>query len=259
MSNLWHWLRTPRGSKLRALAFHVHLWTGLLCALYVVMLSATGSLLVYRAELMHALDDPTWVWGQPLPPGVRAVLWIVDLHDDLLLGRDNRFVNGIGSIVVTALLLTGMFVWWPGVRAWRRGLSVRWRSRWPRFTWDVHGAGGMWLLPLLLNWSLTGIYLSLPQQTMVVVDMVWPPSDTVLVRPVDIALEWALMLHFGRWPNPALKALWCAIGLTPAVLGVTGVILWWNRVGRRAVRAMLGWNRTAPMPNPDHRALYGPN
>lgn len=234
---------------MRSVAFQLHLWTGLLLALYVIVLSATGSLLVYRAELTRAFDDPSWTWGTPLPVGVRGVFWLVDLHDELLLGRENRFVNGIGSVVVTVLLATGMVVWWPGVQSWRRGLTVRWRARWPRLTWDLHSAGGFWLSLLLLNWSLTGIYLSFPSQTTALFDVLWPPADAPAIRMVDHAIEWALMFHFGRWSNPVLKAIWFVLGLTPALLGLTGAVLWWNRAGRRATR--MTWPVAIPKPRLD--------
>lgn len=45
---------------------------------------------------------------------------------------------------------------------------------------------------------------------------------------------WMTRLHFGRWRTiPWLMALWSALGLVPAVMFVTGVIMWWNRVLRR--------------------------
>ena len=42
-------------------------------------------------------------------------------------------------------------------------------------------------------------------------------------------LDWSTRIHFGRWPNPLLKALWCFMGLVPTVLAVTGLVMWWNR------------------------------
>ena len=55
-------------------------------------------------------------------------------------------------------------------------------------------------------------------------------------RPGDV-LEWLPRLHFGRWRDPVwgpwLKAVWAAVGLVPAVMFVTGLIMWWNRVMRR--------------------------
>ena len=52
-------------------------------------------------------------------------------------------------------------------------------------------------------------------------------------RPGDIVLMWLTRLHFGRWRDaPVLKAVWAIVGLAPAVMFVTGAIMWWIRVVR---------------------------
>ena len=45
------WVRQPQTVWLRRALFQIHLWTGLALGLYLVMLSVTGSVLVYRNEL----------------------------------------------------------------------------------------------------------------------------------------------------------------------------------------------------------------
>ena len=56
---LWQrWMRQPQNVWLRRAMFQVHLWTGLAIGLYVVMLSVTGSVLVYRNELDLYLRTP---------------------------------------------------------------------------------------------------------------------------------------------------------------------------------------------------------
>ena len=56
------WLRQPQRVWLRRALFQIHLWTGLALGLYVVMLSITGSALVYRNELdrFFATPGPTF-------------------------------------------------------------------------------------------------------------------------------------------------------------------------------------------------------
>jgi len=71
---------------------------------------------------------------------------------------------------------------------------------------------------------------------MVVVNSVFGPQPDQLenVRVVDTAIEWMVRLHFGRWRSmPWLKALWALVGLVPALMFVTGVVMWWNRVLKR--------------------------
>src|SRR5687768_1241131 len=52
------WVRQPQSLWLRKAAFQIHLWTGLLAGLYIVVLSLTGSVMVYRAELVRAFATP---------------------------------------------------------------------------------------------------------------------------------------------------------------------------------------------------------
>ena len=62
---LWQrWLRQPQGVWLRRALFQIHLWTGIGVGLYVVMISVTGSVLVYRNELYRAFSpQPVLVDG----------------------------------------------------------------------------------------------------------------------------------------------------------------------------------------------------
>ena len=51
----------------------------------------------------------------------------------------------------------------------------------------------------------------------------------------DTVLRWIYYLHFGNFAGNKIKALWVALGLLPALLFVTGAIMWWNRVLSRAM------------------------
>ena len=180
--------------------------------------------------------------GDPYPWTSQALLWLVMLHDDLLMPAEQRgrFWNGIGSILTTILCLTGAVVWWPGIRHWRRGVSIKWRARWPRLNFDLHSAMGFWFFVMILLWAVTGIYLSFPSPFMAVVNTIFGPQldELALSRPVDVVIEWMVRLHFGRWRSHTLKVVWVIIGLVPTVMLVTGAVMWWNRVVRwpRAAR-----------------------
>ena len=50
------WLRRPQGKWLRKALFQIHLWTGLGVGLYIVVVSVTGSVLIYRSELRQRFD-----------------------------------------------------------------------------------------------------------------------------------------------------------------------------------------------------------
>jgi uncharacterized iron-regulated membrane protein len=55
-SSAWQrWVRHPQSTALRKAVFQVHLWTGIGLGLYIIMISVTGSVLVYRNELNVAV------------------------------------------------------------------------------------------------------------------------------------------------------------------------------------------------------------
>ena len=293
MTYLRQWIDQPRSVWLRKATFQIHLWTGLGVGLYIVMLSVTGSVLVYSRELVSVLESPMPEFqpdrepmsveemtlaaqraypgyevtrigrrvtprrpvmsvdlalgadvrervfdpytgedlGSAFPVGVQAVFWLTRLHDDLLMGFDGRKINGVGSAVVTLLILTGAVIWWPGRKRFRHSMEVHWRARWPRFNWDLHSALGFWVFAFMLLWGISGIYLAFPEPFQAVVDAFSDPDAILGDRPGDVALLWMTRLHFGRFRDyPAIQALWAVLGLVPAAMFVTGGLMWWNRV-----------------------------
>src|SRR5438093_13427900 len=52
---LWErWVRQPQNIWLRRALFQVHLWSGIAIGLYILTISITGSVVVYRNELYRA-------------------------------------------------------------------------------------------------------------------------------------------------------------------------------------------------------------
>lgn len=181
--------------------------------------------------------------GDASTGGFRLLFWIVDLHDNLLAGTRGRFVNFMGGILLTMLGATGMAIWWPGIKYWRRSLTVDWRANFPRFTWNLHGALAIWSVVFILLWGVSGTYLAWPQPFHALLDFLDPAAPfSRNLRFGDRALYWLAYLHFGRFAGWYIKALWTVLGLVPAVLFVTGSLMWWNRVLRRQVRQ---WHEVA--------------
>src|ERR1700674_677887 len=203
-----HWLEHPENLWLRKAIFQIHLWVGAAVGLYVLVMSLTGSIIVYRDELSRRF----------------SVEWLVNLHENLLSGQTGRLVNGIGAICVTSLCLTGAIIWWPGIKHWRRSLTVDWRSHFGRFSWDLHSALGFWFFLFILMWAISGIYFAFPQPFNALFGF-FDPSD----RFTDQSLQWLSDLHFGRF-GWFTKALCTCLGLRSAVIPVTAVFLCCHRM-----------------------------
>jgi len=59
MSILSNWLQQPQSVWLRRAVFQVHLWTGIGLAVYILVISVTGSILVFRSELLMQFTADT--------------------------------------------------------------------------------------------------------------------------------------------------------------------------------------------------------
>jgi uncharacterized iron-regulated membrane protein len=187
---------------------------------------------------LHRLFDP--YTGEDLgdaePQATQLFEKVARFHNDLLLDRAGRDWNGYGAIVLAIMSLTGLVIWWPGIRGLRRGLLMKWNTSWKRFNWDLHNVFGFWTFAFVFMWALTGTYMIFPDPFLEVVDFFQPPSDDVPLRFGDTVLEVFARLHIGRAYGMTVKIAWGVIGLVPVLLFVTGVIMWWNRKIR-------GWKR----------------
>lgn len=279
------WVDQPQRVRWRRALLKVHLWLALTIGLYILVISITGSAVVFRGEINrwavprfvpevtgeraegdvlaqalaeaypgyeivrfgeprfprqpvnvllardgfeegrlfdpYALED----LGSSYPPVVALVEWLVALHDDLLAGNLGRKINGIGGALTLVIVATGAVLWWPGRRHWRRSTYIPRRSA--RLLWHVHSALGIWLLLLLLNWSITSLYLAFPGPFEAFRDWLDPDIED-FVRPGEKLIPFLLDLHFGRFGGIWGRSTWVVLGLVPAVLFVTGLWVWWK-------------------------------
>jgi uncharacterized iron-regulated membrane protein len=207
MTGWQQWLDRPEKFWLRQGLFQVHLWVGAIAGAYVIVMSVSGSVIVFRNALSERL----------------SVEWLVDLHENWLAGSTGHWINGIGAICLTMLCLTGAVIWWPGTKHWRRSLIVDWSAHFPRINWDLHSAVGFWLFAFVAVWGVSGIYFSFPQpfNALLLLD----PAD----RFTDEVLGWLAQLHFGRF-GWFVETLWAVFGLVPGILAFTGIFICCRRV-----------------------------
>jgi uncharacterized iron-regulated membrane protein len=156
--------------------------------------------------------------GDPRSGLDRVLRWLANLHDNLLSGLTGRTLNGIGAFLVVLLSCTGTIIWWPGIKNWRRNITINRRARFARLNWDLHSAVGFWCSVWVLIWGISGICLCFPGVL-----------DFLLGTKLR---SWITRLHFGRF-NVGTEALWTVLGLAPAVLAGTGALMWWNRSSLR--------------------------
>jgi uncharacterized iron-regulated membrane protein len=142
--------------------------------------------------------------GQVLGEFPRGRIWldvVQELHETLLVQRRGlgRMWNGVGAAFLLLLNATGMVIWWPGIRNWKRALKVDFRRNWRRINFDLHVSLGFWTILIASFWALSGIYFGWPKQVFLFVNSL---SPVITARPpaVSVAPE-------SSAPEPDLHAL----------------------------------------------------
>ena len=269
MDFLRRFYRRPQQLWIRQLNFQIHLWTGIVLALYVIVIAITGSVLVFRAELEHLARPWPWKHNGPatarvgvgrviqnvearyprwlltsiqapveqepgfvavlqsrtrirvacdpdtgtilgeLPPGPQWLRVIQDLHETLLFGAKGRMVNGIGGAFLVLMCATGLVLWWPGVKNWRRGFLVDFRRSWQRINFDLHSAVGFWMLLLVSFWGASGIYFAFPRPIILWVNSLSPIVNSkpprISVTPRDSEADVSEMVRQAGLLDPSAK------------------------------------------------------
>jgi uncharacterized iron-regulated membrane protein len=168
--------------------------------------------------------------GLVYPPVLDVVEWVVALHDDLLTGERGRAMNGVGASLFFLLALSGALLWWPGKARWTEHLHTGRPEKTRRFVHRLHVAFGFWALPMVLVWGFTAIYFAFPDVFIGAIELVGGNAQT---GRGDVVLRTLTGWHFGRFGGMTGRLIWVTIGLIPAVLFVTGFIMWRMRVARR--------------------------
>ena len=307
LSTWQRWVKRPQKIWLRRATFQIHLWSGVILGLYILMMSVTGSIVEYSNELYRYAtpkaiiststaprltddeltaavlrvypgftvtnlgrasnsDQAVDVYlrhgndlrrrffdprsgvdlGDSIPFQIRAVSWLLDLHDNLLAGSRGRKINGAGAVALILVAISGLVIWWPGSKTWKRSLILPRRVGWKRSIWHLHSMIGFWSLAFTLVFGLSGIYLCYPEPIMDFAERLEAPATpaTAGLRLGDRIIYWLAYLHFGRINgigipckgpgvcDQATKFAWALFGFAPAIMFVTGAVIWWNRVLR---------------------------
>ncbi|MBO9532662.1 MAG: PepSY domain-containing protein [Solirubrobacteraceae bacterium] len=71
-------------------------------------------------------------------------------------------ILGITGLLLGFLVVTGLVVWWPGIKSMARGFKIRRGSSRYKFHYDLHKVVGIVVLPFLAVWALTGAGFEFP-------------------------------------------------------------------------------------------------
>lgn len=244
-------------------------------------------------RMMVYLDPPTAKVLEVAPRNAGLVRFLHVLHGSLQLPGVGRQVVGWIGVAMLLSCVSGLWLWWPTVGRWVRGL--RWRRHRNTDT-NLHHLLGFWIALPLFVLSLTGAWISFPQvfggggpaagmrpnaprpvplaqpglalATVIASARAAVPGEVSKVEwPTDQKPMWKVgFAHEARGvaiddrngateatraaPEPLARTMrrlhdgtrmglvWQIViflgGLLPAILAVTGIIMWWRARGWRA-------------------------
>jgi uncharacterized iron-regulated membrane protein len=121
------------------------------------------------------------------PSGHNWLDVVQELHESLLLPRRDRgrMLNGVGAAFLLLLNATGMVIWWPGIRNWKRALKVDFQRNWRRINFDLHVSVGFWTILMASFWAVSGIYFGWPRGVFLFVNSF---SAVITARPPAISV-----------------------------------------------------------------------
>jgi uncharacterized iron-regulated membrane protein len=96
--------------------------------------------------------------------GDSAMTWIYDLHYQLKMDKPGGTLMGIAGLALLALLVSGLWAWWPR-GSWAKALRFKRGAGETRRLRDLHKLTGLAGLPLLAMLAATGAMLALPGET----------------------------------------------------------------------------------------------
>jgi uncharacterized iron-regulated membrane protein len=160
-----------------------------------------------------------------------------ELHESLLVpsrGR-GRMLNGIGAAFLLLLNATGMVIWWPGIRNWKRALKVDFQRGWRRINFDLHVSVGFWSILIATFWALSGIYFGWPRQVFNLVNSI---SPVITARPPVVSVT-----PESGAPEPDLRSLIARANALDPGAKLDGIAF---PYGRRAPLGILMRRRNSP-------------
>ncbi|TWI06840.1 PepSY-associated TM helix domain-containing protein [Aerolutibacter ruishenii] len=120
-------------------------------------------------------------WGALRMDRAHAVPALYELHRSLLSGEVGHALVGLAGLALLFVAVSGAMTAWPRHatrEAWKRALTVKRGAAPRRRYYDLHRAGGLWLLAFLLLMAVSGAYLCFPKQGRAVVAAVLPSPSS---------------------------------------------------------------------------------
>jgi uncharacterized iron-regulated membrane protein len=88
--------------------------------------------------------------------GSGVLAWVAMFHHNLWLGHTGGILVGSAGLCLLGFIVTGLWLWWPGMKKLGAGFRMRWSKAGFVRNYDLHSWFGLVGLPLFLVISITG-------------------------------------------------------------------------------------------------------
>lgn len=170
----------------------------------------------YYAPLMLSLNPYTGtilarrIWGET------ARTWLLDLHTQLHMGRFGQQLVGWLGLALIVSVVSGLYLWWPGLAGLRRAFHVNHTQGLHRFALDLHRLMGILGFAALLILAFTGFNLVYPAlgEAIVGTTGMGHGDDGPVIRSTGMAsthrsvgLAEAILIGRGPFPKAEVRQL----------------------------------------------------
>lgn len=207
--------------KLRKLAYHLHLWPGLISGLFVSIIALTGAIYAFREEFQDlSVKDVNNDFFR----------WIIQGHYYLWLPpKIGQPLVTYTTVVFLLVLLSGFIIWVPkSLKGLKKSLKFKWKhsTKTHKKVYDLH--------------VILGIYAAVFALIFVVTGLVWgfqwfaDALSTVIEKSKLLKLNYDI--HTGSiWGLPG-KFLAFVSSLLIASFPVTGFLMWWRKKRKSLIK-----------------------
>ena len=103
-------------------------------------------------------------WGEAGLSRPLLMPTLFHIHRYLVAGDVGKMVIAVTGVSLLLMTLTGIVLWWPRMAraAIWKAMTVRHGGSWPRFSFQLHRAGGFFAAPILLVIAFSGVYFNAP-------------------------------------------------------------------------------------------------
>lgn len=136
------------------------------------------------------------------------------LHSYLLMGSTGRNIIGISGILWLIITITGIYLWWPKNRKFKKALTLKKDANPIRFNFDLHRISGIYSVIIIFVVTFTGVYIVYPQYIKPIINVFSPIEESsksitskIVPNVNAISIEEALLSASKIFPNADLMSI----------------------------------------------------